>query len=214
MDSIQLLVADAQYLTRLGMRYLIQQTDKLEVAGEAGREEELVRILQEKKIDVVVLDHYQSQNFSVASIDLIREISPDSGILVITSDTNRQNIYKLLENGITSLLTKYCDHSEIIEAIHATYKKEKFFCGKILEYILEKSFGKPTSDCSPTPLTPREIEIVQLIAKGKIAKEIAEELNLSPHTIYTHRKNIMKKLAFSSSSELVLYAVNNGWVSI
>ena len=82
------------------------------------------------------------------------------------------------------------------------------YCTNVLNHLLEKSF--PKDDCSPVPLTPREIEIVRLVASGLIAKEIASELNLSTHTVYTHRKNIMKKLKFGTTSELVLYAVNEG----
>ena len=91
-------------------------------------------------------------------------------------------------------------------------KENVFFCSKVLDIIMERSFGKPGEECAPTPLTPREIEIVRLTARGLIAKEIADVLSLSPHTIYTHRKNIMKKLKLNSSSELVLYAVNNGMI--
>ena len=82
----------------------------------------------------------------------------------------------------------------------------------ILEVILEKSFGPEEEECEPIPLSPREIEIVQHIANGRIAKEIASDLHLSTHTIYTHRKNIMRKLELSSPVELVMYAINMGIV--
>jgi len=80
---------------------------------------------------------------------------------------------------------------------------------------LEKTFSKPSEveNIAPLPLSAREIEIVQQTAKGLIAKEIADVLNLSTHTVYTHKKNIMKKLGFTTSSELVLYAVNKGLIS-
>ncbi|MEM6965044.1 MAG: response regulator transcription factor [Bacteroidota bacterium] len=110
-------------------------------------------------------------------------------------------------------MTKGCDEEEIINAIKATAKQERFFCNKILNFILEKSFAK-SDDGTTTPLTTREIEIVRLVVEGKIAKEIADELNLSTHTIYTHRKNIMNKLELKSTSELVLYAVEKGFVKL
>ena len=114
---------------------------------------------------------------------------------------------------MNSFLTKECDETEILDAVMATAKNERFFCSKILNYILEKSFNKSIS-CKPSPLSQREVEIVRLIAKGLIAKEIADRLNLSTHTVYTHRKNIMSKLKVKSASELVLYAVNNGIVDV
>ena len=81
-----------------------------------------------------------------------------------------------------------------------------------MDYVFERSFSPAVEDCAPTPLTVREIEIVQLAAKGLIAKEIASQLDLSTHTVYTHRKNIMRKLKINTASELILYAVNNGLV--
>jgi DNA-binding NarL/FixJ family response regulator len=100
----------------------------------------------------------------------------------------------------------------VVDAIRATAKGEKFFCTRIVDYLLEKSFAK-ADNCEQSPLTPREIEIVQLVAKALTAKEIAGTLNLSTHTVYTHRKNIMKKLNLSTSTEMVLYAVQNGYIS-
>ena len=112
---------------------------------------------------------------------------------------------------MNSFLSKQCDEKEILDAVLATAKGEKFYCTNVLNYLLEKSFPKET-ECKPLPLSAREVEIVQLISTGLIAKEIAGKLNLSTHTIYTHRKNIMKKLGIGSTSELVLYAVNEGIV--
>jgi DNA-binding NarL/FixJ family response regulator len=139
---------------------------------------------------------------------------PNINILIISGDEDKKAIYDVLESGVNSFLTKTCDEHEIKDAIAATAKGDKFYCTRIIDYLLEKSFAKDeVEDCSPTPLSPREVEIVRLIAQGLIAKEIADELSLSTHTIYTHRKNIMKKLNMNSSSELILYALNNGLVS-
>ena len=120
--------------------------------------------------------------------------------------------YSVVEDGVNSFLTKSCNEEEIINAVKATAKGEKFFCHKIINFILEKSFQKEDDNCEPTPLTPREIEIVRLVAQGKIAKEIASQLNLSTHTVYTHRKKIMKKLEFKHASDLVMYAISKGIV--
>lgn len=212
MSKISIALADAQYLIRVGLRSLIEEFDQFEIIGEAAEEEQLLKIVEEKIPDVVILDYQQTAaKFNIDSIAKIKSISPKSNILIISGDNDRQTIYKVVESGISSFLTKTCDEEEIINAIKATAKQEKFFCNKILNFILEKSFAKP-DDCSPTSLTPREIQIVRLVVDGKIAKEIASELNLSTHTIYTHRKNIMNKLELKSASELVLYALEKGIV--
>ncbi len=212
MQITSIILADAQYLTRLGLRYLLSQKEAFQIVAEASDEEELLEYLQENPKSVIILDYNQPGSFSYNTIRQVRSSYPNSKILIISADNDKGNIYQVLEHGVNSFLTKACDEEEIFDAVEATAKGERFFCGKVLDMIMERSFGKPGDDCAPTPLTPREIEIVRLTAKGLIAKEIADVLNLSPHTIYTHRKNIMKKLKLNSSSELVLYAVNNGMV--
>ena len=116
----------------------------------------------------------------------------------------------MLEYGVNSFLTKSCGENEIIDAVKATAKGEKIFLHQDFGLSAGKNLCKEEENCVPSPLTPREIEIVRLVAKGLIAKEIADILNLSTHTVYTHRKNIMKKLQLNTSSELVFYAINNG----
>ena len=211
MSKITIALADAQYLIRVGLRHLIQEFEQFEIVGEAASEKELLRLLKTAPANVVILDYQQPKYFDLETISKIKAQSPLSKILVISGDNKKENIYNVVENGVSGFLTKSCDEEEIINAIKATAKQERFFCNKILNFILEKSFAKP-EDCSPTPLSPREIEIVRLVVEGKIAKEIASQLNLSTHTIYTHRKNIMNKLELKSTSELVLYAVEKGIV--
>jgi len=211
MSKTTIVTADSQYLIRIGLRHLIEEFEQFEIIGEANTEKMLLKILEDHTPDVVILDYQQPKSFDISTIEKIKSISPTSRILIISGDNEKENIYNVVQNGVNSFLTKSCDEEEIINAIKATAKNEKFFCNKILNFILEKSFAKP-EDCSPIPLSPREIEIVRLVVDGKIAKEIASQLNLSTHTIYTHRKNIMNKLELKSTSELVLYAVEKGIV--
>ncbi|KAA3640065.1 MAG: DNA-binding response regulator [Bacteroidetes bacterium] len=211
MEQVRVIIADNQYLTRLGLTCLINELDDFRIIGEADEEDDLLPLVQEKKPDLIIIDYFQPDHFSVATIRKLQAISDQIRILVISADNNRHRIYNVIEKGVSGFLTKTCDKKEIVDALIAiAQSNQRSFCNKILELILERSFAKPGDECAPTPLSPREIEIVKLISQGLIAKEIARILNLSTHTVYTHRKNIMKKLNLSSSSELVLYAVNSG----
>lgn len=205
-------IADAQYLTGTGLASLLKGQADLEVVGTATDKESLFDLLDTEHPDVLVLD-YKSQAFGHEVVDEIRAFAPDTRLLIISGDNDKSTIYHVLERNVNSFLTKYCGRDEIITAIRATARDERFFCNKILDYLLQKSFGKAEAEsCEPIPLTAREQEVVRHIAAGKTAKEIAEELYLSTHTIYTYRKNIMKKMNFGSASELVIYAVNSGLV--
>ncbi len=213
MQGIKIILADSQYLTRRGLQNLFDTIDQYSVIGEAKNATELERLLRAKPADVVILDYNQPGAFGKETINMVRKLSPKTNLLIISADEDKKSIYDVLEMGINSYLTKQCDEDEIINAVSASYKGEKFFCNNVLNYLLEKSFAKEIDeDCSATPLTLREREIVRLVASGMIAKEIASELDLSTHTIYTHRKNIMRKLQLNSTSELVMYALNHGIV--
>lgn len=215
MDPVKIVLADAQYLARAGFRHLFKEADNVVIVDEAATAAQLETIVKAQKPDIVVFDYFTSDSYDIEDICKIKELSPDTRFLVVTADDNKSNIFRVLECGANSILTKNCSREEIINAVHATARKEKFFCNKVLDIILEKHLGGGESkdtNCAPSSLTARELEIVGLIAQGISTKNMAAQLHLSTHTIYTHRKNIMKKLGINSVSELVLYAVNAGIV--
>ena len=212
-DKLRISIADAQYLIRKGLRQVIHtQKPEYLIARECEDEDALLRHLAGDPPDVLILDYNQPRHFTTETVRKVREEAPAVGLLIITADSEKQRIYDVLQSGVTAFITKECDESEIIEGIEAARTGRKFFCNKVLDYLLEKSFGSDPEDCAPSPLTAREREIVVLTARGMIAKEIAHELDLSTHTVYTHKKNIMKKLNFSSPVQLALYAIEHGMI--
>jgi DNA-binding NarL/FixJ family response regulator len=209
--NYNIILADSQFLIRFALRELVEKMDQFTVIGEVKNEKELSDILMEKTPDIIVIDYHQPGFFNMETIKFLRQKHSDIDILVISSDDHKENIYEVIHSGVFRFLTKKCEAQEIKEAFNAIIKGEKFFCASVFNYIFEKSFSQNTLS-NPNPLSARELEIVQLIAKGLVAKEISKKLNLSTHTVYTHRKNIMEKLNLRRPSELVLYAVNNGLI--
>lgn len=214
MDAARIVIADSQYLARAGFKHLFAKSKGVEVVGEAINADQLGRVISDVQPDVVIYDYHNSDKFTIEDIARMQKAHPGTRFLVVTSDDKKPNIFKVLEIGVNSILTKHCSRDEIVNAVHATVRGEKFFCNKVLDIILEKHV-KPENEeenCAPTSLSTRETEIVGLIASGVSTREIADQLCLSTHTIYTHRKNIMKKLQINSVSEMVMYAVNSGIV--
>lgn len=209
-ETYRVLLADAQFLIRFALKELLKETNTFLVIGEAGNEAELNKIIAEMSPDIIVIDYNQPGFFSIESIKNVKQKHPTIELLVISSDENKENIYDVINTGVLRFLTKKCDAHEINEAFRAIIKGEKFFCASIFNFIFEMSFSQNNYSSNPLPLSARELEIVQLIAQGLVAKEISSKLNLSTHTVYTHRKNIMEKLKLKRGSELVLFAVNNG----
>lgn len=205
------IIADAHFLTRIGLRQILAEMPNCEVIGEATSEAQLLVKVKNAQPEIVVLDYNQPGRFSTETVEKVRQNSPQSRLIIISGDEDKKTIYQVLESGVNSFLSKQCGEKEIIDALEATAKNEKFYCTNVLNHLLEKSFPKE-ADCSPTPLSAREVEIVRLVANGLIAKEIAGQLKLSTHTVYTHRKNIMKKLKLGTTSELVRYALSEGLV--
>ncbi|MCE2770822.1 MAG: response regulator transcription factor [Saprospiraceae bacterium] len=209
-ETYKVLLADAQFLIRFALKELLKETNTFQVIGEAGNEAELNSFIAKTPPDIIVIDYNQPGFFSIESIKNLKEQHPTIELLVISSDDNKENIYDVINSGVLRFLTKKCDAHEINEAFRAIIRGEKFFCASIFNFIFEMSFSQNNYSSNPLPLSARELEIVQLIAQGLVAKEIGKKLNLSTHTVYTHRKNIMEKLKLKRSSELVLFAVNKG----
>jgi len=210
MKQQNVLVCEGQFLSREGIKSIIDKNPFYCVKGEASSQEELEAKLQLGEYDIVTIDIAKDGRFDIEAISLVQELSPKAHILIISNEDEKRHIYEVLGRGINHYITKYCREDEIYKALDACRNNEKYYCSKVLDIIISKTFG-PEKD-TVNELTAREQEIVQLIAQGKMAKEISGLLNVSIHTIYTHRKNIMKKLEISSPVELITYAINKGLV--
>ena len=138
--------------------------------------------------------------------------SKATNVLVITNEDKREHIKPLLDMGIKGIVTKQCSQSEILNAIESVSKNTRFYCNRILDVLIENEQEAKEVDCEPTDLSPREFEVLQLITKGHKTVQIADELNVSVHTINSHRKNILKKLNLKSPTELIVYAMETGLV--
>jgi len=209
MDRIPILIADGQELTREGLAKMVSQHDGFELKKMLSNEDDLLFELTRQGPSIIVLD-YNSQFFKETTALKIKRISPFSKILVVSNDVERPRIQRLIEQGINNYITKDCSSADLVKAIYATHNGEKFLCSGILDWLFDQNSTIKGGDSS---LSRKEREIIQLIAKGKVATEIAEALELSTHSVYMHRNNLMKKLNFITTSELVLYAVNKGMLT-
>ena len=211
-SKISIIIADNQYIAREGLKTIIASQNDFSVVAEVSQSEALQQAVHKLKPNVVIIDYNSPDFLSPKDIAAIKKASPKTKMLVISSDHNRDNIFKVLDEGVKNFLTKECDREEIINAIYATHKNEKFFCTKVVDLILEKHMNQNEEHCEPSVLSLRENEIIAYVAEGYTNKEIAQKLHLSPHTISTHRKNIMSKLRIRTVSEIVMYAIRLGLV--
>jgi DNA-binding NarL/FixJ family response regulator len=210
MEKLKIIIADNQSLTRIGMTTILTGYFNGNILiEEAGNKTDLFEKLKSLVPDVLILDG-QLMNFNgIAEIAEIKKLSPNTGLLIVTDIQETDDLYKLLDIGITNLIYKSCDEKEFMEAFNAAISGRKYFCSEVLDLLLErKSVSRQMQE--PGKLTTAEIEIVRQISQGLTTKEIALQKHLSFHTIITHRKNIFRKLGISNTSELLMYAMRTG----
>jgi DNA-binding NarL/FixJ family response regulator len=212
---ISVLIADKNYLSRLGLYTLLSTTSNFEVNyTEDDNFENLLACIKINKPKILVLD-FQSLNINAKQISIIVKTFKRLQILAITDYMSRAEMQAALDAGVRSYLLKECDKEEIFEALHATFNCERFLCGKVVYFLAntqELDVLRPQLDkvsCQGLGITDRELDVIRLISEGLSNKLIAYRLELSTHTVNTHRKNIMNKLNIPNTAGIVMFAVKN-----
>jgi DNA-binding NarL/FixJ family response regulator len=210
LTPIAILIADQQPLTAAGLEMFISEAPGLKVVGRVTKPEQLGDLMEKLSPDLLIAD-YNIPGYIV--LDDIRNAltrSIKTNVLILSSDNNKLTILNALQLGVKGYITKECSLEEVAMAVQSTAKGEKFFCHKVLDIIMEKHFNTEPEIFDPAILTTREREILTLLAQGQSTQVIADGLHLSPHTVQTHRKSIIKKLNIKSPTEFVIYAMDLG----
>jgi DNA-binding NarL/FixJ family response regulator len=208
--ELSILLADNQPLTVAGLRSFLADRTDMQVIDTIQRQEDLLPAIKKRSPDLLITDYNIPGFITLHDLEQLRKEAGALNVLIISSDSDKGTIMKALQLGVKGYLTKACSKEEVILAIQSTAKGEKFFCHKILDVLMEKHFPTQPENCDPTILTVRETEILKFIAKGRSTQQIADNLHLSPHTVQTHRKSIIRKLNIKSPTEFVIYAMDLG----
>lgn len=210
--SIRILLADDHQILREELRALIQQEPEMEVVAEAENGRQAVELARELKPDLVIMDVGMPV---LNGMEATRQISSENTglrIIALSIHSDPRYVEEMLKAGATGYLLKQRAFSELILAIRAVMADESFLSPGVTQ-ILIQDYIKSLSASQGSPfavLSPREREIVQLLAEGFSAKKIASQLHVSTKTVDTHRQNIMRKLNLSSVADLVKYAIREG----
>ncbi len=213
----KIIIADSNLIIRTGLSTILSQDKDFVLCGEASNESQLLEMVKSFQPDIVLID-FAAKNFSIDAIPACYRIHPKLNVVAITEEQNGHTIVNALRAGVKSYIKKDCDISEIVQSIRETARGGKFFCGQILNTIRKEAIDINDLDlaeynCEPVTISEREIEIITLIAEGYTNIEIADKLFLSPHTVNTHRKNILQKLGVNNTAAVVMYAVKTQLVS-
>lgn len=214
MEPLRLLVADDHEIVRKGLRTLIEAQPGWQVVGEASDGREAVEKAKEMKPDVTVLDiGMPALNGLEATRQMLKNDSR-AKVLILTMHESDPLIRDILDAGARGYVLKTDASRDLVTAVNAVGSNKTFFTAKVAQMVLDGYLDKRPSEekdgrNAPSRLTPRQREIIQLLAEGKSSKEVAVALGLSVKTAETHRANIMRRLDCHSVSELVRYAVRN-----
>jgi DNA-binding NarL/FixJ family response regulator len=217
--KLRILIADDHEVVRRGLSALLQTQEGWEVCAEAVDGREAVEKAKLLKPDFVILDIGMPNLNGLAATRQLTEHDPNFKIIVLTITDSDHVIREALDAGARGFVLKSDAVRDLISAIEALQRGQMFFTPRVNEMVLAGFLEKGTvSHRGAVPkfpnLTPREREVIQLLAEGKSSKEVATVLNLSTKTAETHRSNIMRKLGFHSIRDLVLYAVKNDIIQV
>jgi two-component system, NarL family, response regulator NreC len=216
MRKIRILLADDHQLMRSGLRLLIEQQSDLSVVGEAADGREAVALAKSLRPDVAVMDITMPNLNGIEAAHQIKQSQPEIAVIVLSMHPDESYVLRALKSGAKGYLLKDSAESDLIQAVRAVAHGKSFFSPTVSKVLLDdyvRKLQRTGAEDAYDLLTPREREILQLVAEGKSNKDVANLLNLSVYTVETHRSNIMQKLHLKGVPELTLYAVRKGIIS-
>lgn len=206
---IRTIVCDDHPIFREGLKKIVGQSSDIAVEAEASEGRELLEQLSRRRFDVVILDISLP---GVSGLELLRELKGAGAppILILSMHPEEQYAFRAISAGACGYLTKSSVPEELLTAIRRVAQGRRYVSPALAEHLAdglaEGALGRPAH----ARLSPREFQVLRLIAAGRKTKEIAEELCVSSPTVATHRSRILEKLHLASTAELVRYAVENG----
>jgi NarL family two-component system response regulator LiaR len=215
MKSIRIVVVEDHQLVREGIRDLLQQERDMEVVGEAADGEEAITLVNRLKPDVVLLDIAMPKLNGIEATKRIKAGQPRVSVLVLTAYDNEEFILAILQAGASGYLLKNIRGEELLKSVRSVFRGESVLHPSVLKTVLGRLRAGGEEEVSGKHrLTPRELEVVELGARGLVNKEIAYKLSLSDRTVQSHWRNIFTKLAVGSRMEAVMLCLKNRWIRI
>ena len=213
---ISIILVDDHVIMRDGLRNLLKEENDLEVVGEADNGRDAVKIILEKKPDIVIMDIAMHEMNGIEATRQIKKENPNIKIIALSMHSERQIVVGIFRAGASGYLLKDSTSTELIEALRTVYRGRNYISQKISDVVLQEisDIKKDSEKIGVEALTNRESEILQLISEGNSTKKVAEVLFISPKTVESHRANIMDKLNIHNLPELTKYAIRTGLTSL
>lgn len=217
MEPYRIVIADDHSLFRDVVKKSIEEVPELQVVGTAGDGLELLEVLRKSPVDMIILDIAMPNLQGIEVTQQIKNLYPGLKILILTMHKSQEHVIRAMEAGADGYLVKENTYTDLIAAIDALREGKTYISSLIsnlMADIIRRQSGGHQARSPSEPLTPREIEVLRLIADGKTSREIAALLDIAPMTVDHHRRNIMKKLNLKKNVNLVRYAIRSGYITV
>jgi len=209
----RILLADDHPMVRRGLRFVLDAEPDLEVVAEAGDGAEAVARALEDEVDLAVLDVSMPRMTGIQAAAELNRQKPELRLLMLSMHDNEQYFFEALKAGASGYVLKSAADRDLVEACRATMRGEPFLYPAAVTALIRNHAAKLSDDDEPGEiLTPRELEVLKLIAEAHTSKDIAELLVISVKTVERHRANILEKLGMRDRVELTRYAIRRGLV--
>lgn len=205
----KLLIADDHEAIRNGVRSIVAARQQWRIVAEASNGHEALSLAQETQPDIAIIDYSLPQMNGLELTQALRREVPRAEVLIYTMHDREDIVQKVLRAGARGYVLKSDPGPDLIAAVEALLMRKPYFSGAVSEALLDHFLDSSHSRNDASMLTTREREVVQLIAEGKINKEMAHILSISVKTVETHRASVMHKLNLKTTADLVRYAVRN-----
>jgi DNA-binding NarL/FixJ family response regulator len=214
MPNIRVLLADDHTLVRAGMRSLLKDIAGVDVVSEAANGREAIELVEKHQPDVVLMDIAMSGLNGLEAAERIIKSHPQCKVIILSMHSTDEYVAKALRIGVVGYLIKDAATSELEIALRAVARGEKYLSPAISTHLIDQYKGlAPGGESGLETLTPRQREILQLVAEGRTTKEIAAILNISLKTVETHRTQLMERLNIHDIAGLVRHAIRTGLIS-
>jgi two-component system response regulator NreC len=205
--SIRILIADDHAVVRSGLRALLGSDPDLEFVGEAGDGAETLRLVETLQPDLVLLDITMPPVNGIETAKQLKEKHPELLILFLTMHEDEALLHEALRAGGAGYVIKRAEETVILQAIHTVREGDLYVHPSMARALLQRTMTSEQRRGAPVdPLTPRELDVLRLLARGNTNRQVSDLLAISVRTVENHRANLMSKIGIASRVELVSYA--------
>jgi two-component system, NarL family, response regulator NreC len=215
--NIRVLVADDHAIVREGLGIMLGNQPDMEVVGLATNGREAIRMVDQYQPDVAVMDISMPELNGIEAIQQMLPSHPRTKVIVLSIHETKPYVYRALRAGAKGYLIKETAGLEVVDAVREVYRGERYLSQRIADLLTDISFRSLENSGETSPLeqlSPREREILQLVAEGKTSQEIAERLSISSKTVDTYRSRLMRKIGVEDMAGLIKFAIQHGVISL